>query len=140
MAQFMDVHEGFHGVTQEQVEAAHSKDLEVEAAEGVHFKHWWADPASGKVFCLSEGPSKDAVITRRWATSLRFSPPATKRRTSTSRSVRPAGHERLDAAALLMPLTSDSRAARQSGSSPVSALRALTACSVSSAWACNASV
>jgi hypothetical protein len=55
------VHDGFYGVSQEQVEAAHHKDLEVEASEGVHFKQWWADPVSGKVFCLSEGPNKEAV-------------------------------------------------------------------------------
>ncbi|MBX7111166.1 MAG: SCO4226 family nickel-binding protein [Dehalococcoidia bacterium] len=61
MPQFMDVHEGFLGVTQAQVEEAHRKDLEVEAGEGVHFKQWWGDPTSGKVFCLSEGPSRDAV-------------------------------------------------------------------------------
>ncbi|HEX5367888.1 MAG TPA: SCO4226 family nickel-binding protein [Dehalococcoidia bacterium] len=62
MPQFMDVHDGFYGVSQQDVEGAHHKDLEVEAAEGVHFTHWWADPASGKVFCLSEGPSKEAVM------------------------------------------------------------------------------
>ena len=61
MPQFMDIHDGFTGVTQRQLEEAHKKDLELEKAEGVHFKHWWADPSSGKVFCLSEGPSKDAV-------------------------------------------------------------------------------
>ena len=62
MPHFMDVHDGFYGVSQQDVEGAHSKDLEAEAAEGVHFKHWWADPGTGKVFCLSEGPSKDAVL------------------------------------------------------------------------------
>ena len=61
MPLFMDIHEGFFGVSQQDVEGAHHKDLEVEASEGVHFHRWWADPASGKVFCLSEGPSKDAV-------------------------------------------------------------------------------
>jgi hypothetical protein len=61
MPEFMDVHEGFFGVNQEQVAEAHRKDLAVEAAEGVHFKQWWADPASGKVFCLSEGPNRDAI-------------------------------------------------------------------------------
>lgn len=61
MPEFMDVHDGFVGVTQDQVAAAHQKDLELEKAEGVHFKRWWADPATGKVFCLSEGPSKEAV-------------------------------------------------------------------------------
>lgn len=62
MPQFMDVHDGFHNVTQDQVDAAHQRDLEYEKAEGVHFKQWWADPATGKVFCLSEGPSKEAVM------------------------------------------------------------------------------
>lgn len=40
MATYIDVHSGF---------------------TGVHFIKAWADPKSGKVFCLSEGPSKEAV-------------------------------------------------------------------------------
>ena len=62
MPEFMDIHDGFHGVSQEQVAQAHARDLAVEAEEGVHFKRWWADPVSGKVFCLSEGPSRDSVM------------------------------------------------------------------------------
>jgi len=62
MAQFMDVHEGFVGVTQEQLLEAHNTDLANEGAEGVHFEHAWADPETGKVFCLSTGPSKEAVM------------------------------------------------------------------------------
>ena len=31
------------------------------ATEGVHFEHAWLDPESGTVFCLSSGPSKEAV-------------------------------------------------------------------------------
>jgi hypothetical protein len=58
----MDIHDGFFGVTQEQVAEAHNRDLQNEAAEGVHFQRWWADPNSGKVFCLSEGPNADAVM------------------------------------------------------------------------------
>ena len=61
MPLFMDVHEGMAGVTREQLKAAHQKDLDLEGAEKVHFIKAWADPASGKVFCLSEGPDKDAV-------------------------------------------------------------------------------
>lgn len=59
--QFMDVHNGFVGVTAEQLQAAHDADLAIEAEEGVHFQQAWLDPVSGKVFCLSEGPSKEAV-------------------------------------------------------------------------------
>jgi hypothetical protein len=62
MAKFMDVHDGFFGVTEEQLREAHERDLAVEAAEGVHFERAWLDPDSGKVFCLSSGPSKEAVL------------------------------------------------------------------------------
>jgi Protein of unknown function (DUF4242) len=61
MAKFMDVHSGFTGVTEEQLQEAHRRDLDIEAAEGVHFERAWLDPESGVVFCLSSGPSKEAV-------------------------------------------------------------------------------
>jgi hypothetical protein len=62
MATFMDVHKGFVGVTGEQLAEAHQADLAVEAEEGVHFEKAWLDPESGLVFCLSTGPSKEAVM------------------------------------------------------------------------------
>ena len=62
MAMFMDVHSGFVGVTEDQLREAHERDLAIEAAEGVHFERAWLDPESGKVFCLSSGPSKEAVL------------------------------------------------------------------------------
>ena len=62
MAKFMDVHNGFIGVTKDQLREAHERDLAAEATEGVHFEHAWLDPDSGKVFCLSSGPSKEAVL------------------------------------------------------------------------------
>jgi Protein of unknown function (DUF4242) len=62
MAQFIDVHEGFVGATQQQLEEAHARDLANEGAEGVHFEKAWLDPESGKVFCLSSGPSKEAIM------------------------------------------------------------------------------
>jgi hypothetical protein len=62
MAKFMDVHSGFIGVTEAQLREAHERDLEVEAAEGVHFERAWLDPDSGQAFCLSSGPSKEAVL------------------------------------------------------------------------------
>jgi len=61
MAKFMDVHSGFVGVTEDQLREAHQLDLAVEAADGVHFERAWLDPEAGKVFCLSSGPSKEAV-------------------------------------------------------------------------------
>jgi hypothetical protein len=62
MPRFMDVHEGFVGVTAEQLKEAHEADLALEADEGVHFEQAWLDPESGKVFCLSTGPSREAVM------------------------------------------------------------------------------
>ena len=62
MKRFMDVHSGFRGVTREQLAKAHEQDLAVEREEGVHFVKAWADPESGKAFCLSEGPSREAVL------------------------------------------------------------------------------
>jgi hypothetical protein len=62
MPTFIDVHDGFVGVTQEQLAEAHQADLDIEASEGVHFEKAWLDPESGKVFCLSSGPSREAVM------------------------------------------------------------------------------
>ena len=62
MARYIDVHSGFVGASAEQLSAAHDADLEIEADEGVHFEHAWLDPEFGKIFCLSTGPSKEAVM------------------------------------------------------------------------------
>ena len=61
MARFMDIHTGMKGVDKDGLMAAHQLDLDVQNDEGVTFLHAWADPNSGKVFCLSEGPDRDAV-------------------------------------------------------------------------------
>ncbi|MFN2517716.1 MAG: SCO4226 family nickel-binding protein [Jatrophihabitantaceae bacterium] len=61
MAQFMDVHTSMTGVTSEALAAAHQADLDIQGDEGVNFQHAWADPKTGHVFCLSEGPSAEAV-------------------------------------------------------------------------------
>ena len=61
MGQFMDVHHGMKGITREQLLEAHRKDQELEGEEGVRFVKAWADPETGNVFCLAEGPNKEAV-------------------------------------------------------------------------------
>ena len=61
MPEFMDVHTGMAGVTPEALTAAHNADLAIQDEEGVNFKHAWADPTTGMVFCLSEAPSAEAV-------------------------------------------------------------------------------
>jgi hypothetical protein len=62
MAKFMDVHEGFVGATKAQLQEAHDRDLAIEADEGVHFVQAWLDPESGKAWCISTAPSREAVI------------------------------------------------------------------------------
>ncbi|MEU5220082.1 SCO4226 family nickel-binding protein [Streptomyces sp. NPDC020807] len=61
MATYMDVHHGMVGITADQLREAHQADLAIEKDEGVHFERAWADPVSGTVYCLSTGPSPDAV-------------------------------------------------------------------------------
>jgi Nickel responsive protein SCO4226-like len=61
MPKFMDVHEGMIGITPEALTEAHAADLAIQAEEGVDFQHAWADPVSGRVFCLSEAPSAEAI-------------------------------------------------------------------------------
>ena len=61
MPEFMDVHTTMQGVTSEAFTEAHNADLAIQGEEGVSFKHAWADPQSGMVFCLSEAPNAEAV-------------------------------------------------------------------------------
>lgn len=61
MPEFMDVHTAMKGVTAEALNEAHNADLAIQDEEGVNFKHAWADPESGMVFCLSEAPNAEAV-------------------------------------------------------------------------------
>ena len=61
MPTYMDVHDGFVNVTREQLEEAHQHDLDIQDTEGVSFDQVWADPATGKVFCLVTGPDIEAV-------------------------------------------------------------------------------
>ncbi len=61
MPEFMDVHTGMAGVTTEGLAEAHQADLAIQDDEKVNFKHAWADPSTGMVFCLSEAPDAAAV-------------------------------------------------------------------------------
>jgi hypothetical protein len=60
MPLFMDRHD-LDGVTEQQVAEVHLLDLEVQGKYDVHFLTYWFDPATEIVFCLADGPSKDAV-------------------------------------------------------------------------------
>lgn len=59
---YLDIHDlGAGKVTAAAVAAAHEKDLAVESEFGVRFLNYWVDEANGKVLCLSEAATADAV-------------------------------------------------------------------------------
>ena len=62
MPKYLDVHDGFTGITREQLQQAHRQDLNIQAEEGVTFERAWLDPEAGKAFCLSSAPSKEAIM------------------------------------------------------------------------------
>jgi hypothetical protein len=58
---FIDIHSGMKGITREQLESEHKKDLEAQKGTDVHFERAWADPATGTVICMSDGPDRETV-------------------------------------------------------------------------------
>ena len=60
MPWFLDRHD-VPGVTAAEVAAAHELDLEVQERLDVNYVTYWFDPNAESVFCLAEGPSKEAV-------------------------------------------------------------------------------
>lgn len=57
----MDIHQKVEGVTAEAAFAAHHQDLALQARYGVRFIRYWYDERTGKIFCLSEAPTAEAV-------------------------------------------------------------------------------
>jgi class 3 adenylate cyclase len=57
---FLDRHQ-VAGMTPEALAAAHELDLQEQAKYGVKYHTYWFDDQRQTVFCLAEGPSKDAV-------------------------------------------------------------------------------
>jgi hypothetical protein len=62
MPLFLDIHHLVQGVTSEDLEAAHQKDLEVQKKYGVKYLKYWYDVTSGRAFCLMEAPNKEAAV------------------------------------------------------------------------------
>jgi Protein of unknown function (DUF4242) len=60
---FLDVHNlGAGNVTAAGVAEAHKKDLAAEKKYGVNFINYWVDEKTGTIFCLSEAPDSNAII------------------------------------------------------------------------------
>jgi class 3 adenylate cyclase len=62
MPMFLDRHDA-PGISAEELAAAHQADIETQDRYGVKYHTYWFDPDAGTVFCLAEGPSKEAVDT-----------------------------------------------------------------------------
>lgn len=62
MPRFIDVHHHVQGLTPVGLAEAHAKDLAVQGKHGVTFLKYWFDEATGKIFCLSDAPSKEAAM------------------------------------------------------------------------------
>lgn len=59
MPLYMDVHRDVDASVEDVIEA-HEKDVEAQEKHGVTYKNYWVDEDEGAVFCLFEGPSKEA--------------------------------------------------------------------------------
>ena len=59
---YIDRHDA-PGITPEELADAHRLDVAVQDRHGVHYHTYWFDPENGSVFCLAEGPTKQAVET-----------------------------------------------------------------------------
>lgn len=62
VALFLDRHK-VHGATAPEIAAAHELDLSVQDRYGVRYVTYWFDEGAGTVFCLAEGPDREAVET-----------------------------------------------------------------------------
>jgi class 3 adenylate cyclase len=60
MALYMDLHRGLTGVSREDAEHAHHLDEQVQDKYGVKYHKFWLNEEAGAIFCLMEGPSKEA--------------------------------------------------------------------------------
>jgi class 3 adenylate cyclase len=57
---YIDRHDA-PGVSPEELADAHARDIAIQEKHGVRYHTYWFDPENGSVFCLAEGPSREAV-------------------------------------------------------------------------------
>ena len=62
MPLYMDLHKGVHGLTHDQMKQIHEADVNIQDQYGVKYHKFWVNEESGTVFCLAEGPSKEACM------------------------------------------------------------------------------
>jgi hypothetical protein len=62
MPLFLDIHQLVDGVSAEELEEAHKRDLKVQAKYGAKYLKYWFDVTTGRAFCLIEAPNKEAAV------------------------------------------------------------------------------
>jgi class 3 adenylate cyclase len=60
MPLYMDRHDA-PGITPEELADLHTRDVEIQERHRVRYHTYWFDPTNGSVFCLAEGPTKQAL-------------------------------------------------------------------------------
>lgn len=62
MPLYLDMHKHVpKGLSAEEGDRIHQKDLAVQEKYGVKYLNYWYSPADGVIFCLVEAPSKEAA-------------------------------------------------------------------------------
>jgi hypothetical protein len=61
MKLYLDIHNKVEGLTPQALAEAHERDLEVQGKHGVNYLKYWYNEDSGKVICLAEAPSREAL-------------------------------------------------------------------------------
>jgi len=62
MPLYMDVHRAPGPIDPEDIVKAHNADEAIQDQYGVHFHKYFVSPDNGTVFCLAEGPTKEACV------------------------------------------------------------------------------
>jgi len=60
MPMYIDRHDA-PGVSPQDLADAHLRDVSVQDRHDVRYHTYWFDPHNGSIFCLAEGPNKEAV-------------------------------------------------------------------------------
>ncbi len=62
MPLYLDTHYHVPDLTAEAIAEAHLQDLAAQDRHGVRFLRYWFDETTGKVYCLAEAPTPEAMI------------------------------------------------------------------------------
>lgn len=62
MPRYLDIHTVDPGTSPETIAEAHRQDLAIQSRYGVRYLKYWYDPVTGKVFCLSDAPNREAAL------------------------------------------------------------------------------